>query len=146
LLGLSLAFWGTRLVLAAVPDSLPRSEDIRLDPYVLLFTLSVSILTGVLFGLAPAFHSSNVNLQESLKEGARGSGGGRHRAEGVFAALEVGLAVILLAGAGLMIQSLWRLWKVDTGFDTHHLLTAQVALSPSVLGSPPEIRAAYQQI
>ena len=145
-LGLLLAFWGTRLVLAAVPDSLPRSQDIGLDPYVLFFTLAVSVLTGVLFGLAPAFHGSNVNPQETLKERDRGSSGGRHRAEGAFVALEVGLAVILLAGAGLMIQSIWRLWKVNPGFDTHHLLTTEVALSPNVMASPGSVRLAYQQV
>jgi len=144
--GLLLAFWGTRLVLAAVPDSLPRSQDIGLDPYVLLFTLAVSVLTGVFFGLAPAFQSSNVNPQEALKEGARGSGGGRHRAESAFVALEVGLAVILLAGAGLMMQSIWRLWKVNPGFNAQHVLTAQVALSPNVMASPGGIRLAYQQL
>ncbi|HEV2423576.1 MAG TPA: ABC transporter permease, partial [Terriglobia bacterium] len=145
-LGLLLAFWGTRLVLAAVPGTLPRGRDVGLDPYVLGFTLAISILTGVLFGLAPAFHSSNVSPQDSLKEGTRGAGGGRHRAEGVFVAVEVGLAVILLAGASLMIQSIWRLWKVDPGFDIHHILTAQVALSPQVMQSPPAIRTAYRQI
>jgi predicted permease len=146
LLGLLLASWGTRLVLAAVPDTLPRSQGIGLDPYVLLFTLVVSILTGILFGLAPAFHSSKVNPQESLKEGARGSGGGRHRAEGVFVVVEVGLAVVLLAGAGLMMQSIWRLWRVDTGFNPHNVLTTQVALSPTVMASPAGIRLAYQQL
>jgi predicted permease len=145
-LGLLLAFWGTRLVLAAFPDAVPRTQAVGLDPYVLLFTLSVSVLTGVLFGLAPAFHSSNVNPHESLKEGARGSGGGRHRAEGAFVALEVGLAVVLLAGAGLMIQSIWRLWRVDPGFDTSHLLTAQVALSPGAMANASNIRTAYQQM
>ena len=145
-LGLLLADWGTRLVLAAVPNSLPRSQEIGLDPHVLLFTLAVTVLTGVLFGLAPAFHSSNVNPQEFLKEGARGSGGGRHRAEGVFVVAEVGLAVVLLAGAGLMIQSIWRLWRVDPGFNTRHLLTTQVALSPTVMASPAAIRLAYQQM
>jgi predicted permease len=146
LLGLLLASWGTRLVLAAVPNSLPRSQEIGLDPYVLLFTLAVSVLTGVLFGLAPAFHSSNVNPQEFLKEGARGSGGGRHRAEGIFVVVEVGLAVVLLAGAGLMIQSIWRLWRVDPGFNTQHVLTTQVAVSPTVMASPSGIRLAYQQM
>jgi len=146
LFGLLLASWGTRLVLAAVPDTLPRSQGIGLDPYVLVFTLVVSILTGVLFGLAPAFHISQVNPQEFLKEGARGSGGGRHRAEGIFVAVEVGLAVVLLAGAGLMMQSIWRLWRVDPGFDTHHVLTAQVAVSPTVMASPSGIRLAYRQM
>jgi hypothetical protein len=72
----------------------------------------------------------NANPQESLKEGARGAGGGRHRAEGVFVGVEVRLAVILLAGAGLMMQTIWRLWQVDPGFNTRNVLTAQVALSP----------------
>ncbi len=146
LLGLLFASWGTRLVLAAVPDALPRSQEIGLDPYVLLFTLLVSVLTGILFGLAPAFHTSKVNPQEALKEGARGSGGGRHRAEGVFVVVEVGLAVVLLAGAGLMMQSIWRLWQVDTGFEPHNVLTTQVALSPNVMASPAGIRLAYQQL
>jgi predicted permease len=146
LFGLLLASWGTRLVLAAVPDTLPRSQEIGLDPYVLLFTLLVSILTGILFGLAPAFHSAKVNPQESLKEGARGGGRGRRRAEGTFVVVEVGLAVVLLAGAGLMIQSIWRLWRVDTGFNPHNVLTTQVALSPTVLASPAGIRLAYRQM
>jgi predicted permease len=145
-IGLLLARWGTRLVLAAAPGSLPRSGEIGIDPYVLLFTLAVSVVTGVLFGLAPAFHGANANPQEFLKEGARGAGGGHHRAEGVFVAVEIGLAVILLAGAGLMIESLWRLWQVDPGFNTGGILTTQVALSPKVMASPPGIRLAYQQM
>jgi predicted permease len=146
MIGLLLARWGTRLVLAAAPGSLPRSGEIGIDPYVLLFTLVVSVVTGVLFGVAPAFHGANANPQESLKEGARGAGGGRHRAEGVFVAVEVGLAVILLAGAGLMIESLWRLWQVDPGFNTRNILTTQFALSPKAIGSPQAIRLAYQQL
>jgi len=145
-IGLLLARWGTSLVLAAAPGSLPRSGEIGIDPYVMLFTLAVSIATGVLFGLAPALHGANANPQESLKEGARGAGGGRHRAEGVFVAVEVGLAVILLAGAGLMMQSVWRLWQVDPGFNTRNILTTQVALSPKVMASPAAIRLAFPQL
>jgi predicted permease len=145
-IGLLLARWGTRLVLAAAPDSLPRSAEIVIDPYVLLFTLAVSIVTGILFGLAPAFHGANANPQESLKEGARGAGGGRHRVESVFVAVEIGLAVILLAGAGLMMQSVWRLLRVDPGFDTRNILTMGTALSPKVMASPPAIRLAFEQM
>jgi predicted permease len=145
-IGLLLARWGTSLVLAAVPNSLPRSTEIGIDPYVLLFTLAVSIVTGILFGLAPAFHGANANPQESLKEGTHGAGGGRHRAESVFVTVEIGLAVILLAGAGLMMQSVWRLLRVDPGFNTRNVLTTQVALSPKVMASPPAIRLAYQQM
>jgi len=145
-IGLLLARWGTSLVLAAAPDSLPRAAEIGIDPYVLLFTLAVSILTGILFGLAPALHGANANPQESLKEGARGAGGGRHRAESVFVAVEIGLAVILLAGAGLMMQSVWRLLQVDPGFNTRNILTTQVALSPKVMASPSAIRLAFAQM
>ena len=145
-LGLLLARWGTGLVLAAAPDSLPRSTEIGIDPYVLLFTLAVSIVTGILFGLAPAFHGANANPQASLKEGTRGAGGGRHRAESVFVAVEIGLAVILLAGAGLMMQSVWRLLQIDPGFNTHNILTSQIALSPHAMHSPPAVRLAFQQI
>jgi predicted permease len=145
-IGLLLARWGTRLVLAAAPGSLPRAGEIGIDPYVLLFTLVVSMVTGVLFGLAPALQGANANPQECLKEGARGAGGGRHRAEGVFVAVEIGLAVILLAGAGLMIESLWRLWQIDPGFNTRNVLTTKVALSPKVVASPPGIRLAYQRL
>ena len=145
-LGLVLARWGIPLILAAAPGSLPRSAEIAIDPYVLLFTLAVSVATGILFGLAPAFHGANASPQESLKEGTRGAGGGRHRAEGIFVAVEVGLAVILLAGAGLMMQSVWRLLQVDPGFNTRGILTAQVALSPNVMSSPAGIRLAYRQL
>ena len=146
MVGLLLARWGTSLVLAAAPDSLPRSEEIGINPCVLLFTLVVSIVTGVLFGLAPALQGAHANPQETLKEGARGAGGGRHRAEGVFVAVEAGLAVILLSGAGLMMQSVWRLLQVNPGFNTRNILTAQVALSPKVMASPPAIRLTYQQL
>jgi predicted permease len=144
--GLLLARWGTSLVLAAAPDILPRSQEIGIDPYVLLFTLAVSLATGILFGLAPAFHSANANPQEFLKEGARGAGGGRHRTEGVFVAVEMGLAVVLLVGAGLMMQSVWRILRVNPGFNTRSVLTMQVALSPGAMASPTAIRLAYQQL
>jgi len=145
-LGLLLARWGTSLVLATSPGLLPRSGEVGIDSHVLIFTLAVSLLTGILFGLAPAFHGANANPQDWLKEGARGSGGGRRRTEGVFVAVEIGLAVILLTGAGLMMQSIWRLWQVDPGFNTRNVLTAQVALSPKVAASPAAIRLAYQQL
>ena len=145
-LGLALARWGTGLILAAVPDTLPRSSEVGIDPYVLLFTLAVSIACGILFGLAPALSGANADPQESLREGTRGAGGGRHRAEGVFVAVEVGLAVILLSGAGLMIGSLWRLWQVNPGFNTRNILTAQIALSPRAMTGPEAIRNSYQQL
>jgi predicted permease len=144
--GLLLAPWGTSALLAAAPGSLPRSGEIGIDTSVLLFTLAVAVLTGILFGLAPAFHGAKVDPNESLKEGTRGAGGGRHRSEGVFVAVEIGIAVVLLAGAGLMIQSVWRLLQVDPGFNILNVLTMQVALSPKVMANPPAIRLTYRQL
>src|ERR1035437_5491546 len=146
MVGLLIARWGTSLVLPAAPDILPRSQEIGIDPYVLLFTLAVSVATGILFGLAPAFHGANANPQEFLKEGARGAGGGRHRTEGVFVAVEMGLAVVLLSGAALMMQSVWRLWQVDPGFSARNVLTTHVALSPKAMAGPAAIRLAFQQL
>jgi predicted permease len=144
--GLPLAQWGTTLLVTAAPASLPRSGEVRIDMYVLLFTLAVSLATGILFGLAPAMHSARSDPQESLKEGTRGAGGGRHRTEGIFVALETCLAVILLAGSALMIQSVWRLLQVNPGFTVSHILTMRVALSPKVMASPVGIRTALQQL
>ena len=87
-IGLLVARWGTSLVLAAAPGNLPRSREIGIDWYVLLFTLAVSVVTGILFGLAPAWQGAKAHPQESLKEGTRGAGGGRHRTEGIFVAVE----------------------------------------------------------
>jgi predicted permease len=145
-IGLLLARWGTTLLVAAAPASLPRSGEVGIDMYVLLFTLAVSLVTGILFGLAPAMHSAKPNPQESLKEGTRGAGGGRHRTEGFFVALETCLAVILLAGAALMTQSVWRLLQVNPGFTVSNILTMQLALSPKVMASPVGIRTAFQQL
>jgi predicted permease len=141
--GLALAWAGVPLVLAAAPGTVPRAAEIGIDPYVLLFTAAVSILTGIVFGLVPAFHGANSNPQESLKEGTRGAGGGRHRTEGIFVAVEMGLAVTLVVGAGLMMQSVWRLLRVDPGFQTHGLLTARVAVSPTAMSNPTAIRSAF---
>src|SRR5262249_55304077 len=117
-LGLLFARWGVRLALAAAPGSLPRADGIGFDLYVLLFTVLVAVATGILFGLAPAFHTANADPQESLKEGTRGAGGARRRTEGIFVAVEIALAVVLVAGAGLMMQSVWRLLRIDPGFQT----------------------------
>jgi predicted permease len=123
-LGLLIASWGLQGALKALPQALPRAQEVRLDGHVLLFTLVISILAGILFGLAPALKTSTVGLHEMLQEGARGSIGMHHRTQGAFVVVEVALAVVLLAGAGLMIRSLAKLWSVDPGFDPHHVLTA----------------------
>ncbi len=129
-LGLLLAAWGLRGALRALPGALPRVQEVRLDTHVLLFTLAASLLAGILFGLAPALKISSTSPQETLKEGGRGSSGMHHRAQGAFVVVEMALAVILLAGAGLMIRSLVDLWNVDPGFNPHHVLVFNASFPP----------------
>ena len=145
-LGLLLASWGTRAALNILPAALPRAEEVRLDGHVLLFTLVASTLAGILFGLVPALKTFRGGLQETLKEGGRGSIGAHHRVQGVLVTVEMALAVILLAGAGLMLRSLAKLWSVDPGFNPHQLLTFSVSLPPSTKPAPDAIRVTWRQM
>jgi predicted permease len=139
-LGLLLAFWGTKAVLATLPGALPRADEVSLDSHVLFFTTALSLLAGIVFGLAPALKTSRVNLQDILKESG-GSGGGRHRLHGVFVAVEVALALVLLVGAGLMIRSLTALWRVDPGFNPNHAITFFLSLPADPNTTSAETRA-----
>ena len=139
-LGLLLAFWGTKAVLATLPGALPRADEVSLDSHVLFFTMALSLLAGIVFGLAPALKTSRVNLQDILKESG-GSGGGRQRLHGVFVAVEVALALVLLVGAGLMIRSLTALWRVDPGFNPHHAITFFLSLPADPNTTSAETRA-----
>jgi putative ABC transport system permease protein len=145
-LGLLLASWGTRAALSVLPTALPRAEEIGLDARVLLFTLAISLLAGVLFGLAPALKMSPVNLQGTLNESGRGMSGARHHIQGIFIVAEMAMALVLLCGAGLMIRSLTRLWNVDPGFNPRNVLTVGLSLPPSMMtASPDAIRAAFRE-
>jgi predicted permease len=145
-LGLLLAAWGTQAALGVLPTALPRAEQVGLDPRVLLFTVGISLLAGVLFGLTPALRTSQLDLQETLKQGGRGGSGARHRTQGVFVVVEMALALVLLVGAGLTIRSLTKLWSVDPGFSPHHVLTFGVSLPPSMMGASPDaIRSAFRE-
>jgi len=145
-LGLLLAAWGTKAALSILPAALPRAEDIGLDIRVLLFTLAISSAAGVLFGLMPALKMSKPNVQETLKEGGRSVGGGRHRMQGVFVVAELAMALVLLAGSGLMIRSLARLWSIDPGFNPKNVLTVGISLPPSMMtASPDAIRGAFRE-
>ncbi|HLL70265.1 MAG TPA: ABC transporter permease [Pyrinomonadaceae bacterium] len=127
-LGLLLALWGTDLLIAAAPDDVPRLADAQVDLRVLGFTLGVAVLTGLVFGLAPALQSSKTDLNESLKETERGSTGSRQGLRGALVVSEVALALVLLIGAGLMVKSLWQLQQVETGFDPNRVLALQLSL------------------
>jgi predicted permease len=146
-LGLVVAGWGTQAALAVLPTTLPRAQEVGLDSRVLIFTLVVSLLTGILSGLAPALKTSQSRLSETLKEGERGSSGGRGRAQSALVAIEMALALVLLIGAGLMIRSLTALWNVDPGFHPNNVLTFGLSPSPSLRTAKPEaIRTALRDL
>jgi len=145
-LGLLLAAWATKAALAVIPEALPRTDEIGLDGRVLFFTLAISILVGVVFGVLPALKASQPDLHESLKEGGRGSSGTRLRAQNVFVAVEMALAVVLLAGAGLMVRSLVGLENVNPGFDPQHVMEFGVSPSAERVTTPAHIRATYREI
>ena len=145
-LGLLLAAWGTRAALSILPAALPRAEDVGIDTRVLLFTLTISLVAGVLFGLVPALKMSGPNVHETLKEGGRGISGGRQRMQGVFVVAELAMALVLLSGSGLMIRSLGRLWGVDPGFNPQNVMTLGLSLPPSrMAASPDAIRGAFRE-
>lgn len=130
-LGALLAVWGVELLVALSADSLPSTVTIKIDATVLAFTLLVSIVTGVLFGLAPALRTSKVNLTDSLKEGTRGAEGTlRNRTRSFLVVFESAVAVMLLIGAGLLVRSLIALQNVDPGFDANNVLTMRLNLPP----------------
>ena len=145
-LGLLFAAWATKAALAVIPDALPRTDEIGLDGRVLFFTLTISIVVGVAFGVLPALKSSRPDLHKSLKEGGRGSSGTRLRTQSVFVAVEMALAVVLLAGAGLMVRSLVGLANVNPGFDPQHVMEFGVSPSAERVTTPAQIRETYREI
>ena len=144
-LGLLVAKWGTHAALATLPRTLPRASRIGLDGRVLAFTFVISLLAGILFGLAPALRVSAGNLFDTLKDNARGFSGSRAHMQRAFVVIEMATALALLVGAGLMVRTLVGLWNVDPGFDPHHVLSFGISLPPSFdNASPDKIRAAFR--
>jgi putative ABC transport system permease protein len=146
--GLLIAMWGVDALVAALPDAhlnaLPFLRSLRIDTGVLGFAFGLSVLTGVVFGLAPAIQASRVDLIGALKEGGRTSAAGtRQRLRGALVVTEIALAVVLLVGAGLMLKSLIRLLKVDVGFNPQNVLTMTVALPAGKYGEANR-RIAFQ--
>lgn len=137
--GLLLAVWWSDLLIALGKDDIPRAVQVGIDLRVLGFTLGVSLLTGLIFGLAPAFHSSKSELVDSLKEGGRGTSEGarRNKMRSVLVVSELAIAVVLLVCAGLLLQSLWRLQGVNSGLRPENVLTFNVGL--------PEVKYKYDR-
>jgi len=146
-LGLLLSYWGSKAAVAAIPDMLPRAENIGLDGRVLLFTMAISLIAGIVFGLAPAFKTSRTDVSATLNQSGRSLVGSRHRAQAVFVTIEMAMALVLLVGAGLMIRTLARLWNVSPGLNPSNVITFDITPSASLARqSPDAIRATYRQM
>jgi putative ABC transport system permease protein len=132
LAGLALAYVSVDALNLLSQRILPRAEAIRIDAAVMAFTFGVSVLTGILFGLVPAFKNSAANMNAGLKDGARtaSAGAASHRLRASLVAAEVALSLMLLIGAGLMVKSMYRLLNVNAGFDAEGVLTMQISLPP----------------
>jgi putative ABC transport system permease protein len=144
LVGLALGVWMTEGLVRLAPEGVPRLGETRLDTTVLLFTSAVSLVTGLLFGLLPAWHSARQDLNTTLKEGARGTSGGRERMRRGLLVAEVALSLVLLAGAGLMLRTFYGLRHVDPGFASENLLTMRVNL-PTAGYDMARLRAFYKE-
>ncbi len=127
-LGLILAVWGVDLLISLVPSGLPRISEVAISGRVLLFTFGASVLTGVIFGLAPALQFSNPDVLSSLKDGRSPVARSRRALRAAIVVAEFSLAMVLLVGATLLVRSFWRLQQVDAGFDGHNVLTARLWL------------------
>ncbi|MGH7525750.1 MAG: ABC transporter permease, partial [Gemmatimonadales bacterium] len=147
-IGLVLAIWGLRALILAAPPTIPRLDEIGVDGRVLAFTAVVALGTGLLFGLAPALHAVRADLANALTDGGKGGTAGRARQRfrrGLVVA-QIALALVLVTGAGLLVQSFLRLRGVDPGFNPEQVLTARIELSPVRYGKSDQTRAFYQQL
>jgi putative ABC transport system permease protein len=147
-LGIIIAVWGTDAIVSVLPAdlALPRLDEVRLDARVLGFTVAVCLLTGMLFGTAPAIIGSAVNLAQDTREGMRGTPAGGARIRRALVVVEVALAMMLLVGAGLLGRSLQQLLQVDTGLRTDQVLTMRLMLTAARYEQESELRAFMQRL
>jgi len=144
--GVAIAGWGTRLLLALGPASLPRAGQVTVDVRVLAFAVATAVGTGLLFGLLPALRARGVPSAAALREGARGMATGRGRVRDILAVGQMGIALTLLAGAGLLGRSLGALHAVDPGFRPDHVLTARLTLPTADYPTEPQVIDAFRTI
>ena len=146
--GLLLALWGVDLLRSLNPQTIPRIDEVSVDLRVLAFTLGLSLLTSLVFGLAPALQSSRPDVADALKEGGRGAptGSMRHRARSALVTAEVAFSLVLLVGAGLLLRSFWRLTRVDPGFAPAGVVTMKINLPESKYPSAGEIQTFYEAL
>ena len=145
--GVLLAQWGARLLVKLSAGYIPRIDKIHINAPVLIFTLAVALITGLFFGLVPALQSTRLDLTGTLKEGGKGASGGvqSHRTLNLLVICEVSLAVVLLTGAGLLVNSFVRLQQVSLGFDEKNLLTARIDL-PNPYAQPEKKTQFFEQL
>ena len=129
-----------------MPEVLPRSQDVGVNAAVLLYTLAVSLMVAILFGIAPAVKSWSADLQASLKDGSQSSTAVHRRTQSSFMVMQVALTLVLLVGAGLLLRTILHLWNVNPGFDTRNVVTFKVGVSHSLTRTPSGTRIAYQQL
>ncbi|CAN5539433.1 ABC transporter permease [soil metagenome] len=146
-LGLLLSFWGVQLLVSALPPDTPRLAEIGIDLPVLGFTLAVTLLTGILFGLLPALRASRTELHSELKQGGRtGASSGHRRLSAALVAAEIALAVVLVSGAGLLIRSFSELLRVDPGFRAESVVSARITPPPALYSEAERQRAFYAEL
>jgi putative ABC transport system permease protein len=145
-LGTLLSIWGIQLLVRLNPDVLPRIEEITIDWRVLNFTLLLTLLTGVVFGLVPALQTAMVDLQETLKDGGRHQSGQGHRLRGALVVIEVALSLLLLIGAGLLLHSFRQVLRVDPGFDPQNVLTMRIRIPNTKYDNAEKLLAFYDDL
>jgi putative ABC transport system permease protein len=144
--GVLLAIWLTAALAARAAVDIPRLSEIRVDAATLGFTLAMSVVAGVLFGLIPALHAGRIDLHDSLKEGGRGASAGGQRTRAALVTAQVALSLVLLVGAGLLLKSFAKLQEVDLGFEPDRVLTARVTLPKSRYATPEEGAAFFNAL
>jgi putative ABC transport system permease protein len=145
--GLLLAVWGLSALVALAPADIPRLDQTGIDARVLAFTLGISLVTGLIFGLVPALQASRPDVNDALKEGGRGStGGGGARIRNLLVVSEIALSLVLLVGAGLLIRSFMRLQQFELGFNPEHLITMRVQLPGSKYKERKQVADFFQQL
>ena len=147
-LGILLALWGINALVALIPADITPTKGIQIDTVVFGFTLVLSLITGLVFGVVPAWQATRGELNESLKDGGRGSSGGlrRSRVRSVLIVSEIALSLVLLIGAGLMIKSFIRLVHVNPGFETGHIATMRLSLPAAQYQTAPKRAMFFQQV
>lgn len=147
-LGLALAFWTTKTLVHLIPASIPRANEIAVNFPVLAFTLALAVVTGLVFGVVPAFASEQAALSDALKEGGRSAvhGPQHHRTRAVLVVSEIALSMVLLVGAGLLVRSFQRVLETNTGVQSEHVLTASLSLPSAQYAAPQQVRTFYRDL